>query len=262
LELADGGTAFIDEIHHLGDKAQGMLLRFLEDRKVRRVGGKTVREVDVRIIFAGKPVFEDMVQEGKFLSDLAFRMKQVVIQMPLLKERDNDVEVLAYHFLDRVNELTKLNQKIHPDSIGLLKRHSWPGNVRELKTIIECVCSLVQEPVLLPEHFLKAANLKIIDDRDAFVAGMVTIPAMKESQKSQMISLILQTYQACDFNITETARILAIPRSTLRELCKSLGIAEVMNVDSSRQNKQDKSQIKEAFERYVKLIFAVRKVEV
>ncbi len=257
LEQADGGTVFIDEVHRLGEKAQGMLLRFLQDQVVRRVGGKTERKVNVRIIVAGQPVFHEMVSRGEFLPDLAFRMKQVVIQVPPLRERENDIEVLAYHYLDKVNEVTKLNQRIHPDLVEVLKRHSWPGNVRELKSAIERVCSIVQEPVLLPGHLLNIAGFEI-DEKSAFVPGKLTIPKLKDSQRNEMIGVILKTYQSVEFNLAETARLLDVPRSTLRELCRSLGIADAMKVDCTRQERKNKSQFKEAFERYAKLIFAMK----
>jgi DNA-binding NtrC family response regulator len=257
FELTDGGTVFIDEIHHLGLKAQGMLLRFLQDQTLKRIGGKLLKKVNCRIIFAGQPVFEEMVQRGEFLPDLAFRIRQVVLNLPNLKERDNDIEVLAHHFLENANEVTKRDQRLHPDSIDLLRSHSWPGNVRELKAAIERVCALVHDTVILPHHFLNAGKL-VVDRDQAFVPGQTTIKKLKEAQRTEMIALVIKTFQGCDCNLSVTAKMLDIPRSSLRELCGSLGISEVMMVDSKVPEKRDKSHLKERLEKYLRVIFTIR----
>ena len=101
LELANGGTIFLDEVHHLGEQAQAMLLRFLQDRKIRRVGGKIEKYVDVRLVFAAKPMLKDLVNEDKFLVDLLYRMKEIKIDLPKLIERPNDLEVLCDYFLEK-----------------------------------------------------------------------------------------------------------------------------------------------------------------
>jgi transcriptional regulator with PAS, ATPase and Fis domain len=130
LESAQGGTVFFDEVHHLSDASQAILLRTIETKSFRRVGSNKELKVNARFTFAGKPELLEMIEQDKFLLDLAFRMKQLSITIPALKDRSGDVETLVWHFL-RIH--TGNNKQLHKDAMEILQSYSWPGNVRELQ---------------------------------------------------------------------------------------------------------------------------------
>jgi DNA-binding NtrC family response regulator len=138
IELADKGTLFLDEIGSLGLGLQSKLLRVLQDHMVTRVGGKTLRKIDFRLIAATNDNLEEMVHAGKFREDLYYRIHVVPIQMPPLRERQGDIALLADHFLRLYCTANETNQKrLEPEVLEILEEHSWPGNIRELENLIQ-----------------------------------------------------------------------------------------------------------------------------
>ncbi|OYZ20328.1 MAG: hypothetical protein B7Y39_10925 [Bdellovibrio sp. 28-41-41] len=228
LELASGGTLFIDEAHHLDSSAQAMFLRFLQERKVRRVGGSAETMVDVRLIFAAKPLLKEMVEKNEFLPDLYYRMNEIKIEIPSLKDREGDVEALCYFFINRENERNGSQKNLFPDTIRLLQKYNWPGNVRELENVIKKLCVLVQDSTILPEHVFKYGELKI-DMSDDDVHMIKTFDELEREQKKQKIELIMRAYRIGNYNQAEAARILDIPRKTFANRVKALGIEQLMD---------------------------------
>ena len=138
IELADKGTLFLDEIGSLGLSLQSKLLRVLQDHMVTRVGGKTLRKIDFRLIAATNDNLEEMVEAGRFREDLYYRIHVVPIQMPPLRERGGDVALLADHFLRVYCTANQTPLKrLEPEVLEILEEHAWPGNIRELENLIQ-----------------------------------------------------------------------------------------------------------------------------
>lgn len=260
IETANGGTVFLDEVHHLGEQAQAMLLRFIQDRKVRRVGGNTEKRVNVRLVFAAKPQLKELVGEDRFLADLMYRMKEIKIDLPKLSERSADVDVLCEFFLEKHHGTNTDNpaKQLHPDSLSLLRSYSWPGNVRELENLIKRLSVLVSSPIILPEHIERFGELEInYESTDA--KHLETFGQINNRHANELRTLILKTYQASDFNLSETARKLDVARTSLRSQCQSLGIWDSMDVVSRKDQVSSKSEIRRLLDNSVRMVMnAVR----
>ncbi len=146
FEEADGGTLFIDEIGETSPGFQAKLLRVLQEGEVRRVGESTSIKVDVRVIAATNQDLRRAIAEKRFREDLFYRLNVVPLRIPPLRERKEDIPLLAAHFLARFNERSRTQKVLGPDAVARLKAHAWPGNVRELENIIEQAASLSSSP--------------------------------------------------------------------------------------------------------------------
>jgi len=211
FELAQNGTLFFDEISNIGLEVQAKLLRAVEERKISKVGSHRVTTVDVRIIAATNKDLNKAIKDGTFREDLFYRLNVVLIQMPPLRERKNDIPLLVQHFLDKYNaRLKKEVRGISPDALDLMVRHDWPGNVRELENTMERLV------VLSPGPYLEPADLVF--------AGTILSPGAETPDGTSLKDLernhIIQTLQRCDGHKSETARALGIDRKTLREKLK------------------------------------------
>jgi DNA-binding NtrC family response regulator len=134
---AQGGTLFLDEIEAMSPRAQGVLLRFLQDKEYRPVGGTAVQNANVRVIGASNAKLFDLVRKCLFRSDLVHRLNTLRLELPPLRERIGDIMLLTQEFLARLNHLAGSPYKVlHPDSIGLLEAYDWPGNIRELENLL------------------------------------------------------------------------------------------------------------------------------
>lgn len=152
FESANGGAVFLDEIGELSPSLQVKLLRVIQDRTFRRVGGTEDVEVDVRIICATNKKLEEEVRQGGFREDLFYRLNVIQIQIPPLRERREDIPVLARHFLDKYSrELGREIKKISEEAMECLLKYSYPGNVRELENIVERAVALESRNIILPE---------------------------------------------------------------------------------------------------------------
>ena len=158
IEVADRGTLFLDEIGELPEALQAKLLRALQERQIRRVGGTKFVDVDIRLVSATNRDAAELVRKGEFREDLFYRINVITISLPPLRERAGDVPLLAYHFLRRYgrNRERPLLSGIDPDALACLEAYAWPGNVRELQNAIERACALADGPMTgardLPEH--------------------------------------------------------------------------------------------------------------
>ncbi len=160
FETADKGSILLDEIGETSLAIQVKLLRVLQEREIRRVGGTKDIKVDIRIIAATNKNLEDLIAEGKFREDLYYRLDVIPIHLPPLRERAEDVSLLAHYFLEKFNDkLDKKVEAISPEVIRLLTQHEWKGNVRELENVLERAVALTSNSVLSPDdfrvHFLK-----------------------------------------------------------------------------------------------------------
>ena len=154
FEVADGGTLFLDEIGNISLTTQSKLLRVIQEREFTPVGGTKLKKVDVRILAATNKDLQEKIKEGTFREDLFYRLNIVPIHLPPLRERPEDIPLLAQHFLEKYcRELSKKPKALSPAAVELLVRHPWPGNVRELENTMERVAVMTDEEVILPKHF-------------------------------------------------------------------------------------------------------------
>ena len=219
FELAEGGTIFLDEIGEMGITLQSRLLRVLENKTFRRVGGVKDLKVKTRIIAATNRNLLEAIKTGEFRNDLYYRLQVIPIDLPLLKDRKEDIPLLANHFVERFNREFKKNiGKISPEVERQLQAYSWPGNVRELKNVIERAMLLEAEDELLPEHVpveLGQAQVEGRENHGEIMSGVYPM-SIKEMEKL----LICKTLDETDGNKSKAARILGISRQTLREKTK------------------------------------------
>jgi two-component system response regulator AtoC len=212
IEEADGGTLFLDEIGEMPPATQVKLLRFLENSEVRRLGDNETRIVDVRVLAATNVDIKRLLDEGRFREDLYYRLNVVTIELPSLRERREDIPLLAAYFLDKFaraagREITGFAE----DAKSALLRYNYPGNVRELENAIQRAVTLVEGGVIarhdLPPAFLQAATLPPgRPDEDARDAWSL------EDLEREHIQRVLKRQRG---NVTNTAKQLGISRTTL-----------------------------------------------
>ncbi|MHB8879189.1 MAG: sigma 54-interacting transcriptional regulator, partial [Myxococcaceae bacterium] len=163
FELADGGTLFLDEIGDISPKCQVALLRVLQERELERVGGTKTLKVDVRVICATNRDLETLITQGRFRQDLYYRLKGVMLELPSLRERPEDLPELAAHFLTKVaRERNEPAKQLSSDALELLRLHDWPGNVRELENVLASAAIFADGPVITPEAFSHVAELSAL----------------------------------------------------------------------------------------------------
>jgi len=218
VELAGGGTLFLDEIGDLAPALQAKFLHFLEYGKFERVGGMKTLSVDTRVIAATNKTLAKEVKEGRFRGDLFFRLNVVSLTLPPLRERAEDIPLLANHFLARFNhQMRKHLAVFSPQAMTMLQSYHWPGNVRELQNAIEraVVLALTNEitPDLLPP---------LVADKspEEISTGMPLDEAMLKFKKQ----FIAKTLETTGENQSKAAQILNIQRSYLGRLIKELGL--------------------------------------
>jgi len=168
FELADGGTLFLDEIGDISPKCQVALLRVLQEREFERVGGVKTLKVDVRVICATNRDLEGAIAQGRFRADLYYRLKGVMLELPALRERLDDLPVLCTHFLERnAKERNEPVKRLAPEALALLEKHTWPGNVRELENVLSAAVIFADGAVVGPEAFMHVSELRFAVDRCA-----------------------------------------------------------------------------------------------
>ncbi len=213
FEVADGGTLFLDEIGDISPKLQLDLLRVLQERSFYRVGGTAEVQVDVRVIAATHVNLQEAVLEGKFRDDLFYRLNVINIQIPPLRDRRQDIPLLARHILVRLShEIGKDIDEISESGLRMLLDYDWPGNVRELENVIERALVTSKMRVLTEEDFAFLAN----GNRQRKEWDAPSTMTLEEVQK-QVIAATLQRTQG---NVKEAAASLGIDRSTLYEWIK------------------------------------------
>jgi PAS domain S-box-containing protein len=152
LELADGGTFLLDEIGELPLSLQVKLLRVLQDKQVQRIGSTQSRKIDIRIISATNQDLEKKMHAGEFREDLFYRLAVVQIEIPPLRERPGDIDVLIDHFFNSYKEQYRIEKELLPETKQVLQAYHWPGNIRELKNIMESLIVSIPDRVIKPEH--------------------------------------------------------------------------------------------------------------
>ena len=219
FEVADGGTVFLDEIGEISLAVQVKLLRILEQRQFERVGGTNTLSIDVRVVAATNADLEALVRQGQFREDLYYRLKVVTLDLPPLRERREDIPLLAETFLKQfAEENRKGPMRFEPETLERLKEYPWPGNVRELRHLIEQMVLLSHSSTLTPKDL--PGKYQVEPSKE-----YIEIP-QGTSLRSAERKIILQTLRQQGGNRTRTAEILGIGRRTLIRKLQEYGVGD------------------------------------
>jgi len=219
-ELAQHGTLFLDEVCDLSLSLQSKVLKVILDQKLERVGGKESIPVDVRIIAATNSNVEEAIREGKFREDLYYALNVIPIELPPLRERNQDIPLLAEFYLNKSISKNNLSPKtIDRDGLDALSSHFWPGNVRELTNIIERLS------ILVPGDTIRAKDVKEALHGFKKANEMVARGDLKHAKEEFERQYIIKTLQICEGNVTRTSKALGIERTHLYRKLRSLNIS-------------------------------------
>lgn len=222
FETADGGTVFLDEIGEITPGLQSKLLRFLEEKTFKRVGGLVDIRVDVRVIAATNRDLQEEVSTGKFRQDLFYRLQVMPIHLPSLRERRGDVPVLAQYFVERFNrEFRKRVKGLTPAAADVLERYSWPGNVREMRNAIERAMLLADHEWLEPGDFTTLVH--------HVAAAQFRLPPEGVNLEEVERQLLVQALERVGGNQTRAAELLGINRDQVRYRIDKFGIAKAVS---------------------------------
>ena len=217
FETADGGTVFLDEIGEMTPALQSKLLRFLEEKTFKRVGGLNDVRVDVRVVAATNRDLEEEVKGNRFREDLFYRLQVMPIHLPSLRERKGDVLVLAGYFIDRFNrEFRKRVKGLSPAAADTLNAYPWPGNVRELRNAIERAMLLVDRNQLEPEDFTTLTR--------SVSPTQFRLPAEGVNLEDVERQLLTQALERANGNQTQAAHLLGINRDQVRYRIEKFGL--------------------------------------
>lgn len=236
IELASGGTLFLDELGEMPLDIQAKLLRFLETKQFKRVGGLESIEVDIRVIAATNRDLEQAIADKSFREDLYYRLNVVPIYLPPLRDRDEDIEHLAHHFLDTyLKKFGREDGLLSTEALQWLKKYGWPGNVRELKNVIERMVILNDVKVFKKDHLPYELTSEgagkvpeqITDDRLPVEDQLETIPddfsleALVEHLETTYIETALKQ---SDGNLSSASKLLGISRYALKRRLEKYNI--------------------------------------
>jgi two-component system response regulator HydG len=220
LVAAAGGTFFLDEIGETAPTTQVKLLRAIQEREVIPVGATEAVPVDVRIIAATNQDLEDRIRRGEFRSDLYYRLNVIAVSLPPLRERREDIPILARHFLERLSEGAEQPFELSPEAEGLLKGYDWPGNVRELENALERASVLTRgrkiEAEALPDRLREPAPRRLVED----------VPPANPTMEVVERAYIQWVLLAEEGNKTRAAEVLGIDPSTLYRKISRYGLGE------------------------------------
>jgi two-component system nitrogen regulation response regulator NtrX len=222
FELADGGTLFLDEIGDMSVKTQAKVLRALQEQVVEPVGGTSSVRVDVRVIAATNKDLPTEIRAGRFREDLYFRLNVIPIFVPPLRDRDQDIPLLAEHFMaELAREYGRRPKRLDPGAAAGLRSYRWPGNVRELRNVIERLM------IMVPGEVISLGDLAFLEGGAIAAADQPGAPALTlhDAREKFEREYILRALAAQHGNISRTADALGVERSNLYRKMKAFGIA-------------------------------------
>jgi two-component system response regulator HydG len=230
LVAAEGGTVFLDEIGELSIDLQAKLLRALQEREVRPVGATHSVPIKARIVAATNRDLALMVEKGSFRKDLFYRLNVVNLRLPALRDRREDIPLLAAHFLDRISREHGFKYTLSDEALRTMMRHDWPGNIRELEHALERACALSSGPVLLlgdlptqlQQQGLEARRSVISSEDDGKDDGAPVVRTLAEMEREAILSAI----RTLNGDKLQAARVLGIGKTTLYRKLKEYGIAD------------------------------------
>ena len=229
FEVAHRGTVFLDEVSGMSQTLQSRLLRVLQERHVRRVGGTRYADIDVRVIAASNRDLEEACRKGEFREDLYYRLNVIPILLPPLRERDGDVQVLAQEFLTRFRGRGSAGSDAQPSfdpaALACLKAHPWPGNVRELQNVIERVAALADGPTIRVEHLPERIRAARIEEPASDESASYK-QAKQEVVRSFERSFLLELLKRHDWHMSNAAQEAGVDRKTIERMVKRHGLRE------------------------------------
>jgi two-component system NtrC family response regulator len=215
IEQADGGTLFLDEIGDMPLPLQAKLLRFLQERTFERVGGRKEINVDLRVVCATNKNLEQMVKEGTFREDLFYRICEIVVEIPPLRERGNDAVLIATHMLQRYSKSMASKQMTFSDeAVNAIENYPWPGNIREVENKIK------RAVVLADSHVVQVSDLAIPQTKNK-----PSVINLKEARKNAEVEAIYSALELTQQNISAAAKLLGITRPTLYDMMKKYNLS-------------------------------------
>jgi len=216
IEYADGGTFFLDEVGDLPLSLQAKLLRFLQERTIERIGGRKEIPVDVRVVCATHQDLQELIREGKFREDLYYRISEITITIPPVRERDGDAVLIARAFLEKFNQQHNRKRALRgfrKDALAALESYSWPGNVRELE-------NKVKRAVIMADNNLISAEDLELASEDLEQLALNLRHVREEAERKSVHRAI----SLADGNVSKAAELLGISRSTFYDLMNKLGV--------------------------------------
>jgi two-component system nitrogen regulation response regulator NtrX len=214
FEQANGGTLFLDEVGDMSAAAQAKVLRVLQDNVVTRIGGSKTVKVDVRVLAATNKTLDEEISAGRFREDLFYRLNVVPIHVPPLRERREDIPLLVAHFVAQLTEREGMPPRsVTPDAVARLQALEWPGNVRELKNTIERLLILSPGPRIGPDDVDRLVGRRGPDQ--VGLGSLLECKTFEEFKHAAERAFLLAKLREFDWNVSETARVLDMPRSNL-----------------------------------------------
>lgn len=221
FEVADRGTLFLDEIGELDITMQAKLLRALQEREIRRVGGTRAIKIDVRVVAATNRDLRQMVQDGRFRDDLYYRLNVLSVDVMPLRERRDDIPVLIAFFLKKhTRNTTRLVRGLNPEARRVMENYSWPGNVRQLESAIERAILLAESDLITVEDL----PLEVRQESRPVAETAFKLPAEGIDFEDVERNLIMQAMERTDYNITKAAKLLGVTFRTLQYRLDKFGI--------------------------------------
>lgn len=218
IEYAEGGTFFLDEIGDLPFALQAKLLRFIQERVIERLGGRKEIPVDVRIICATHRNLQSLIEQNLFRADLYYRLSEISIEIPPLREREGDIMAIGNALLKRYCEQNNCKEKrFAPDTAQAIENYNWPGNIRELEN------KLKRAVILSDNHLITLEDLEMTEQSENSMP--LNLKAVREAAE---ISAIKRALQYSDYNISETSRLLGVARPTLYSLLEKHNLQDLI----------------------------------
>ena len=230
FEVADGGSIFLDEIGDINTNIQSKLLRVIQEREFTPVGGVKPKKVDLRFVIATNKDLEKLVEDKKFREDLFYRLNVVSITIPTLRERKDDIPLLAYHFLRKfAQEMSKTIKSISVDAMNMLNDYSWPGNVRQLENVIERAIVMAEGDAVTTDHLPFVVRDEVAHPDTPIPRTSQDLKDSKKKLRESVVesiekSFILDALTRNDWNITKSAKDVSMQRSNFQALMRKYNI--------------------------------------
>jgi two-component system NtrC family response regulator len=220
IETAHGGTLMLDEIGDLPHPLQAKLLRFLQERKIERIGGRQEIAVDVRVVCATHQDLQDLIKQQRFREDLYYRLAEIVVDIPALRSRQGDALLLAHAFLRRFAQEQRRSLSFSDDTMSAIERYDWPGNVRQLLNSVKRAAIMADGSRVCPADLGLPDVASAGEDPGATIASLDLRQAREQAERQVVLAALART----DGNMARAADLLGVSRPTLYDLMNRLAI--------------------------------------